>query len=168
MVNVPKHLPAGTGYAFWGAGDTYRFLVTGEETGGSYFTMHAVVPPGGGPPPHIHHREEEQFYVLEGSMTFRVESQIIHAVAGDFIHVPRNTIHHFRNEGSLPARMLISYSPAGIEKLFETVFTAVTDASLPPPAWTDDDTARFIALEAFYGLESLAPDDPRLAAMPEF
>lgn len=165
MVNTPIYRAAGEGRAFWGAGDTYAFLSTGAETGGSYFTMHALIPPGGGPPPHIHHREEEQFYVLEGSLTFRVGAQTIQAGPGDFLHVPRNTIHHFKNEGTAPARMLISYSPAGVEELFEAVFTPVTDLSLPPPAWTDEDTARFIAIEARYGLESLAPDDPRLIAV---
>ena len=47
------HLSAGTGRAFWGPGDMYTFLVTGEQTGGAYFVMAALVPPGGGPPPHI-------------------------------------------------------------------------------------------------------------------
>jgi hypothetical protein len=37
---------AGTGPAFWGPGDRYTFLVTGEQTGGAYFVMEAVVPPG--------------------------------------------------------------------------------------------------------------------------
>ncbi|MEQ8788802.1 MAG: cupin domain-containing protein [Pirellulaceae bacterium] len=50
-------------------GDLYRFLATGEETGGKYAMWEAIVPPGGGPPPHIHSREEESFYVLEGQMT---------------------------------------------------------------------------------------------------
>jgi quercetin dioxygenase-like cupin family protein len=165
MQNRSTYLPAGAGRAYWGAGDTYTFLVTGTETGGSYFTMHALVPPSGGPPAHIHHREEEQFYVLEGNLTFRVGLQTIYAGVGDFIHIPRNTIHYFKNEEKLPARMLVSYSPAGIEKLFETVFTPVTDPLLLPPPWTDKDTARFVALEAFYGMESLLPDDPRLVAI---
>ena len=47
-------------------GDIYRFLATGEETGGQYALLEAVVLPGGGPPPHIHSREDETFYVQEG------------------------------------------------------------------------------------------------------
>jgi len=39
----------------------YTFLVTGEQTGGAYFVMEALVPPGGGPPPHIHRNEDETF-----------------------------------------------------------------------------------------------------------
>ena len=60
------HRPVATGRAYWGPGDHYTFLVTGDETGGAYFAMEALVPPGGGPPPHLHHREDETFYVIEG------------------------------------------------------------------------------------------------------
>ena len=59
------HRPSGTGRTFWGPGDLYTFLVTRAESGGSYFTMEALVPPGGGPPPHIHRNEDETFYVVE-------------------------------------------------------------------------------------------------------
>jgi mannose-6-phosphate isomerase-like protein (cupin superfamily) len=162
MANKQLYVPAGKGRAYWGADDTYTFLVTGEESGGSYFTMEALVPPGGGPPPHIHHREEEQFYILEGEITFRVGRQTIRATAGDFVHVPRETIHQFRNEGLTQVKMLITYSPAGLEKLFQEAFQPVTDPSLPPPVWTEDDIGRFVAIESKYGLESLFPGDPRL------
>lgn len=162
MANTQFYVPAGTGRAYWGAGDTYTFLITGEGSDGSYFTMEALVPPGGGPPPHIHHREEEQFYILEGEVTFRVGRQTIRATAGDFVHVPRETIHQFRNDSPTHAKLLITYSPAGVEKLFQEVFRPVTDPSLPPPTWTDEDIARFVAIESKYGLETLPPDDPRL------
>ena len=164
MATKIVYAPKGTGQAYWGAGDKYTFLVTGEESGGSTFTMEALVPTGGGPPPHIHHREEEQFYVLEGECTFRVGDQTIRASAGDFVHVPRETIHHFRNEGTVTARILITYSPAGVEKLFQEVFTPVDDPSAPPPPMTEESIAHFMAVEARYGLETLRPDDPRLSA----
>src|SRR5258708_10466063 len=45
------HRPVATGPAYWGPGDHYTFLVTGEESGGAYFVMEALVPAGGGPPP---------------------------------------------------------------------------------------------------------------------
>src|SRR4029079_17883974 len=74
------HRPADGGAMYWGPGDLYRFLVTGEETGGAYFAMEAVVPPGGGPPPHIHRNEDETFYVLDGEGTFHLGDKT--AVAG--------------------------------------------------------------------------------------
>jgi quercetin dioxygenase-like cupin family protein len=64
------HVSAGTGRAFRGPGDMYTFLVTGEQTGGAYFVMEALVPPGGGPPPHIHRNEDETFTSLKGNAAF--------------------------------------------------------------------------------------------------
>jgi quercetin dioxygenase-like cupin family protein len=89
------HRPSGSGATYWGPGDLYRFLVTGEETGGAYFAMEAVVPPGGGPPPHIHRNEDETFYVLEGEVEFLLGDRIVTGGAGDFVNVPRGTVHRF-------------------------------------------------------------------------
>ena len=89
-------------------GDVYRFLATGEDTGGRYALWEAVVPPGGGPPPHVHRREEEGFYVLEGEITFTVNGERVVAPAGTFANMPVGTPHSFKNESDRPARMLIS------------------------------------------------------------
>ena len=72
VVPALLHRPSTAGATYWGPGDKYRFLVTGEETGGAYFAMEALVPPGGGPPPHVHRNEDETFYVLEGRVEFRL------------------------------------------------------------------------------------------------
>ncbi len=69
-------------------GDIYRFLVTGEETGGRYAVFEAIVLPGGGPPPHIHRREDETFCVLEGEITFQVGDEKLIAGPGTFINMP--------------------------------------------------------------------------------
>src|SRR6476659_8204106 len=91
------HRPVNTGPAFWGPGDHYTFLVTGEETGGAYFVMEALVPPEGGPPPHIHTKEDETFYVLEGQIEFLLGEELIVAGPGDFVSIPRGTVHRFKN-----------------------------------------------------------------------
>jgi quercetin dioxygenase-like cupin family protein len=109
-------LSAGTGRAFWGPGDMYTFLVTGEQTGGAYFVMEALVPPGGGPPPHIHRNEDETFYIVEGQCSIRLGGQTANAATGDFVNVPRGTVHCFRNEGTSTMRMILTFSPSGIEK----------------------------------------------------
>ena len=114
----PLHRPAGTGPSFWGPGDLYTFLVTGEESGGAYFAMEALVPRGGGPPPHIHANEDETFHVLEGRVTFRLGDETILAGPGDFVHVPRGNVHCFRNDGETPARLVLTFTPAGIEHFF--------------------------------------------------
>ena len=86
-------------------GDVYRYLVSGDETGGKYALLEAFVGPGGGPPPHIHSREEEGFYILDGEITFNVDGKRIVAGPGMFANVSIGTLHSFKNESGKPVRM---------------------------------------------------------------
>ena len=138
-------------------GDVYRFLATGEETGGRYTLWEALVPPGGGPPPHVHSREEEGFYVLEGEITFQVGEQRIVARAGMFANMPVGTPHSFKNESDKPARMLVSVAPAGLEQMFfkHGVPLAPGTTAAPPPTNTEIET--LIKIAPRYGVEILVP-----------
>ncbi len=145
---------AGGGLTFWGPGDMYRFLVTGDETGGAYFAMEALVPPGGGPPPHIHRNEDETFYVVEGEVDFRLGDDIVTAGVGDFVNVPRGSVHCFHNSGAAPMRMILTFTPAGIEKFFEETLERALDPTQPIPTDNVDEVAaRYVAAAPRYGIE---------------
>jgi mannose-6-phosphate isomerase-like protein (cupin superfamily) len=147
------HRPQGEGPSFWGPGDLYTFLVTGEESGGAYFAMEALVPPGGGPPPHIHTREDETFFVLEGTPTFRLGDERILAGPGDFVNVPRGTLHCFRNFSDAPVRMILTFTPAGIERFFEETLERAYDLTAEPPDNLDEVGARYAEAAPRYGME---------------
>jgi quercetin dioxygenase-like cupin family protein len=147
------HRPADTGPAFWGPGDHYTFLVTGEESGGAYFAMEALVPPGGGPPPHIHRREDETFYLLEGRVDFRLGDETITAGPGDFVNVPRGTVHCFHNSGTETARMVLTFTPAGIEGFFEEALERAPNGAREAPDNLEEVAARYVAVAPRYGLE---------------
>ena len=149
------HRASGTGRSYWGPGDIYTFLVTGEESGGAYFAMEALVPTGGGPPPHIHRNEDETFYVLEGEVTFRLGDETVVAGPGDFVNVPRNTVHCFRNDGSEPARIILTFTPAGIERFFEETLDRALDPTQQPPDNIEEVTARYAAAAPRSGIEFL-------------
>ena len=153
----PFHRPAGSGAAYWGPGDLYTFLATGEETNGAYFQFEALIPPGGGPPPHIHRREAESFYLAEGSLEMRIGEQTVAANAGDFVSIPRNTVHNFQNVGAGTAKMLVTFVPAGMEKYFEEVFTPATDRTAAPPPTTPELIRRLTECGPKYGCEILPP-----------
>jgi quercetin dioxygenase-like cupin family protein len=138
-------------------GDVYRFLATGDDTGGKYAMFEALVPPGGGPPPHVHRREEEGFYVLDGEITFTVNGEKLVAVAGTFANMPVGTPHTFKNESDRPAKMLICVAPAGLEKMFFEVGVPLDDrtaAALPP---TPEEIDRLLAAAPRYGIEIMLP-----------
>jgi quercetin dioxygenase-like cupin family protein len=149
------HRPAGTGDTYWGPGDVYRFLVTGEQTGGAYFAMEALVPPGGGPPLHVHRNEDETFYVLEGTCDFRLGEAAVTAGPGDFVNIPRGSVHNFHNPGPGTARLILTFTPANIEHFFEETLERALDPTQPPPANVDAVAARYVAAAPRYGLEFL-------------
>ena len=140
-------IPADTGEAYWVMGGMFTYLVTGAESAGNYFTLIVDVGPEAGPPPHIHHLEDEQFYVLDGQLTYSVGDQILEVRTGDFIHIPRGTVHSFKN-GSKPSRLLATFAPAGIEGFFREVGDRVDDRLKSPPPVTEAVIARFVTAEA--------------------
>ncbi len=154
------HRAAGDGPAYRGPGDLYTFLATGDETNGAYFQFEALVPPGGGPPPHIHGGEDESFYLAQGSLEMRLGDATVAAKSGDFVNVPRGTIHGFKNVGKETAKMVVTFVPAGFEKYFEEVFPLATDRTAAPPPVTDEFIQRMIAAAPKHRCEILPPPSP--------
>lgn len=146
------HRPAETGPSYWGPGDRYTFLVTGAETGGAYFAMEAIVPAGGGPGPHVHTREDETFYLLSGRVEFLLGDERIVAGPGDFVNVPRGTVHCFRGIGPEDARMILTFTPAGIEGFFEETLDRAPNGSGDVPDNIEEVGARYAAAAERYGM----------------
>jgi len=104
------------------AGGKYRILISGEETGGNYAVIEMNVPPGGGPTPHAHPDMQEMFYVVEGEIEFRTESGKTRAGQGGFINIPLGGgVHAFKNLSDLPAKLLCTVVPSGLEQMFKEV-----------------------------------------------
>ena len=149
----PIFRPTGTAPAVWGPGDLYQFLATGEETNNAFFQFEAIVPTGGGPPPHIHRREDESFYVVSGVLEILVGDSTYEAKAGDFVFIPRGTVHRFKNLGATESVQLVTFVPAGMEGYFREVFQPVTDRKAAPPPITDELIQRMHEAAPKYGVE---------------
>jgi quercetin dioxygenase-like cupin family protein len=157
MTHQPTLRPLGQGRTVAVVGDVYRFLATGEDTGGKYALWEALVPPGGGPPPHVHSREEEGFYVLEGEITFTVNGERVVAAAGTFANMPIGTPHSFKNESGQPARMLISVAPAGLERMFFEVGVPLAEGATTAAPPTKEEFAKLLAVAPKYAIEIRLP-----------
>jgi len=157
----PIFRPNGSAPAVWGPGDRYNFLATGEETDNAFFQFEAIVPTGGGPPPHIHSREDESFYVVSGSLEILVGDSTYQAKAGDFVFIPRGTVHRFKNVGGTTALQLVTFVPAGMERYFREVFPPVTDPKAVPPPITDELIQKLHEVAPKYGLEFPAAPEGR-------
>src|SRR5689334_5063570 len=97
MENLIKHLTtvnAEDGETLSVVGDTYRLVITGEQTGGAYAVIDMLIPPQGGPGPHAHVDVQEAFYVLEGEVEVKTESQTYLARKGSFVNIPLGGLVH--------------------------------------------------------------------------
>jgi quercetin dioxygenase-like cupin family protein len=133
-------------------GGIYRIVATPDETGNTHFAFEATEPPGGGPPLHIHTREEEFFLVLEGEVTFYIDGQVLRRGPGGSAFVPRGTPHCFKNTSDRAARLLVLFTPGGIEGFFE--YGAAENGHPPSEELMMD---RLVALAPVFGLKVLGP-----------
>ncbi|NTS76762.1 cupin domain-containing protein [Catenovulum sp. SM1970] len=100
-------------------GNVYRIIVTGEETQGQFSMMEAFVEPGDGGQYHLHEREYESFLITEGEMVFFDDDKKISAPKGSLIVCPPGSTRGFRNESNTLAKMMIFYTPPGIENMIK-------------------------------------------------
>jgi quercetin dioxygenase-like cupin family protein len=101
-------------------GGPATFKVRGADTGGRFTALVNVIPPHQGPPLHRHHDADEMYYVLEGAVRYRTGDEHRAAETGSFIWIPRGMPHCFRNDSDAePARLLVMFNPAGMERFFE-------------------------------------------------
>ena len=148
----------GEGERIWIVGDTMTFKATGESTGGNLLLFENLTAPGGGPPPHIPTREEEFFHVLDGTFEIRIGDEVHALGPGGYAYAPRGTVHNFRNTAATPSRILVGFTPAGIEGFFRESGRPATD-DVPAPPLDEDEIARTTVAAPKYGVEAVAFDD---------
>jgi hypothetical protein len=80
---------------------------------------------------------------------------------GDFVNVPRGTVHRFENQGTEATRMILTFTPAGSEKFFEETLQRTLDPTADVPDNVDAIAARYVAAAPRYGMEFVVDGDPR-------
>jgi quercetin dioxygenase-like cupin family protein len=72
--------------------------------------------PGSGVDPHFHKAHSDSFYVLEGELEFHLGDEVFTATPGSYVLAPPNVVHHFRNRGDVPAKVLNLHTPGGFAR----------------------------------------------------
>ena len=141
-------------------GDTYRILVSGKETNGSYAAIDMLIPPNGGPGPHAHADVQEAFYVLEGEIEIKTQEKTIIAKKGAYVNIPLGgLVHQFKNKTQNLTHMLCILTPGGMEKMFEEIGTPIKAGEfMPPPEMTPELIKKFGAIAEKYGQKLYPPD----------
>ena len=89
-----------------------RFLLEGEESGGSVAVFEFDVPAGAVVAAgHSHDGFEETLYGLEGVLTWTVDGTPIDVGPGDVLCIPRGAVHQFANTGDVAAKSLAVVTP---------------------------------------------------------
>jgi quercetin dioxygenase-like cupin family protein len=146
-------------------GPTLEFLTSPEDEHNDFCVLKGTIPPDVYVPLHSH-PDTEDFIVVSGAVEGLRQGkqgyQWVGAKAGDYIHVPADALHAWRNVSSEPVVMrLITTKRLG--RFFRETGRPVTGA--PQPV-TPEDLARFAAVSARYGYWNATPEENAAVGIP--
>jgi quercetin dioxygenase-like cupin family protein len=111
-----------------------RFLVEGEESGGSVAVFEFDVPAGAKVPvAHSHDAYEETIYGLAGVLTWTVEGVPTDVGPGEALCIPRGAVHRFENLGDADATALAVVTPGILGPQYFRDAAAVLEAAAGGP-----------------------------------
>jgi quercetin dioxygenase-like cupin family protein len=144
----------GQGTAYWMLGGLYEVKVSGAESGGAVTIMEMTMPAGMGPPPHTH-PGGESVYVVEGRIRYHIGDETHDGRAGSSFHIPEGTVENF--EPVEQTRLLVVYTPGGIDQFFAEAGEPAERRELPPPPSGPPDIDRLIEIGRKHGMDIKAP-----------
>jgi mannose-6-phosphate isomerase-like protein (cupin superfamily) len=101
-------------------GERFSIRVSSEETNGAYTMLEVVADHWNGTPMHVHQNEDEHFMILEGTAHLAYGDRTVDAPAGTNITVSKGIHHAWCNLSKSSLRMLVLFTPGGIDELFRT------------------------------------------------
>lgn len=155
-VSHPFVTRAGEGTALWHLDNLMVFKAVAAATGNRLAVWEQLLPRHSSPPLHVHHRDDEAWYVIDGSITFRVDRTVMTVEGGDFVWAPRGLPHTFRVE-SQTARLLGLGIPAGFEEFFLTTGRPAPELGLPPAPEEPPDLQQMLPAAHAAGCDIVGP-----------
>ena len=105
------------GNAIGSAGDSFVIVEWSAEVGDHWIA-----------PLHVHDQDDEAWYVLEGTLGFRLGEEDVEARPGSAVLARRGTPHTYRNAGAGEARYLLVMTPR-IAQLIEEIHRPGADVA---------------------------------------
>lgn len=100
-----------------------RTIIHADQTGSQLSNVEvAVGPKQMGPSPHMHKHLDELMYVLEGTATVMIGTDIYKVEAGGWNFRPRGIIHSFWNAHDKPLRFIDCFFNQNFEDYLEALF----------------------------------------------
>ena len=139
-------------------GPVVEFLTMPEDEHNDFCVMKGELPPGGVIPLHSH-IDTEEFIVISGEIEALKKDthgyEWTRAKKGDYIHIPRNTQHAWRNVSSKPAVLHIIVTNK-MGQFFQEIGRPVSN---PPQPVTLDELSHFAAVSAKYNYWNATPEE---------
>ena len=111
-----------------------RFLIEGEESGGSVAVFEFDVPAGSKvAAAHSHDGYEETIYGLEGVLTWTIEGTPTDIAPGEALCIPRGAVHQFDNTHDIDAKTLAIVTPGILGPDYFREVAAILDAATGGP-----------------------------------
>jgi quercetin dioxygenase-like cupin family protein len=111
-----------------------RFLIDGEQSGGSVAMFEFDVPAGAKVAAgHSHDGYEETIYGLEGVLTWTIEGVATDVGPGEALCIPRGAVHQFENTHDVDARALAVVTPGILGPDYFREVAAILDAAAGGP-----------------------------------
>ena len=132
-----------------------RFLVTGQNSGGSIAAFEVLVPAAQrlAAPAHSHDGYEETVYGISGVLSWTVDGRKIDIAPGEALCIPRGAVHRFDNNGAADVKALCVVTPAAIgPDYFREAAEVINAAAGGPP-----DVARMVAVMRRHGITPARP-----------
>ena len=132
-----------------------RFLLTGEDSGGSVSVFEVLVPIGQklAAPAHKNDAYEEVLYGIEGVLTWTVDGTPIEVGPGQALCIPRGAVHRFDNLGTEDVKQLAVISPANMGPAYFREAAEVINAA----AGALPDRAKMMDVFRRHGMTLAAP-----------
>jgi quercetin dioxygenase-like cupin family protein len=139
-------------------GPTLEFLILPDDEQSDFCVLKGTIPPGFSVPLHSHPDTEDFLLIsgaLEGLRHDGASYTWIGVNVGDYIHVPANARHAWRNVSGEPVINLI-FTTKRLGRFFQEVGRPVAETPQPP---TFEELERFVTISAQYGHWNATPEE---------
>ncbi|KAA2279012.1 cupin domain-containing protein [Candidatus Nitrosocosmicus agrestis] len=104
----------------------YKIIVWGDQTENKYSIIEITFPSGEESeiPLHKHGNEILIIHVIEGIFSFRYGEETLEGNKDTVLKFEKNTSHSYRKIGRDQGKLLVTYTPAGLEGFFRELGTS--------------------------------------------
>jgi quercetin dioxygenase-like cupin family protein len=112
-------------------GILYRIIISGNQTENKYSIIEITFPAGEESeiPLHKHGNEALVMHVIEGNFSFRYGKETIEGNKDTVLRFEKDVNHSYRKIGKDQGKLLVTYTPGGLENFFRELGTSKIEDS---------------------------------------